>query len=278
MNHRTLLSCWLLFGLVTAVIAQEPTGQIDLEAVARWAQSRPEFVLVTGVLFVENDAQCMEDKGAVRISGRTLRYIHTTEAVIPFQDDSPLRANSWSNSTTAIDDETYQNRYSTSYCRLDIAVRQQVRRDGFWKSLPVVRHTPPNQSLKRRGVRPLPGESLNEQKAPSLDQKEEREVLRAMGNAGRLLATSGWGFTFDNSPEICLEALGNFRVDRSGFQLSFLLPLSGDLNRFVIQRTELDAERGRLSLTHDNCRWELTVGRLSVRRNGQWVALPLAPN
>jgi hypothetical protein len=57
---------------------------------------------------------------------------------------------------------------------------------------------------------------------------------------------------------------------------AFLTPLPGDLNRFVIERVDPDRDHGRLYFTRGDCRWEITIGK-AVLREGEWVALPLAP-
>ena len=64
-------------------------------------------------------------------------------------------------------------------------------------------------------------------------------------------------------------------VEPSGIRFSFMTGLPGDLNRFVIERVDLDASRGRLYFTRGDCRFELTVTQ-SVLRNGDWVSVPLA--
>jgi hypothetical protein len=86
----------------------------------------------------------------------------------------------------------------------------------------------------------------------------------------------GMGFSFDDRPQTCFEASGNYQIGRTGIIFSFLTGLPGDVNRFVVERTDLDANRSRLSFTRDDCRFELTVSQ-SVLRHGHWVSLPLAP-
>jgi hypothetical protein len=84
------------------------------------------------------------------------------------------------------------------------------------------------------------------------------------------------GFPFDDKPQTCFEAAGDYQIERTGIIFSFLTGLPGDLNRFVIERTDLDANRSRLYFMRGDCRFELTVSQ-SVLRDGQWLDLPLAP-
>jgi hypothetical protein len=273
MQYRAKLFCSFLLASATAAAAQDSVGRIDLDAVASWSPL-PRFV-ITGVAFTDNKIQCLENHGLIRISGKTLSFEHAVEITKPPSDDNPVRSNSWSNSTTAIDDETYQNRYSAVSCRVDTLVRQLVRRDGSWISLPVHKYQR-NSSPERGDSLTQSGQGPSVRTEPTQAQTARADALRTMGRAARIPATGGWSFSFESSPETCLEAIGNFQVDRAGVQLTFFVPLPGDLNRFVIERSDLDVDHGRLWLTHGDCRWELTVS-LAVRREGQWLPIPLAP-
>jgi hypothetical protein len=82
-------------------------------------------------------------------------------------------------------------------------------------------------------------------------------------------------FPFEDRPQTCFEAASDFHIERSGIRFAFLTPLPGDLNRFVIERTDLDANRQRLYFTRGDCRFELTVNQ-SILRNGEWISVPLA--
>jgi hypothetical protein len=68
----------------------------------------------------------------------------------------------------------------------------------------------------------------------------------AWGNSG-FARHMRMAFGFEDRPQMCFEALGDLRVERSGVQFSFLTPLPGDLNRFVMESENLDANRGRSS-------------------------------
>jgi hypothetical protein len=101
-----------------------------------------------------------------------------------------------------------------------------------------------------------------------------------LGRTGTLGFSTVYGphYDFDEPPQSCVEALGDYRIERNAFVLSFLRPLPGDLNKFVMERTDLDENRSRLHLTRGDCRWELTVSQsLRPERDTRWIALPLAP-
>jgi hypothetical protein len=279
MHTRTIFVCTIICSLLcafaTASAAQEPSGRIDLDVVS--ASPFPTFV-VGRVAFGESDSACPEDRGTLRISGGTLALMRLTISA----DRRP--ESSWQATMLPIDDETQHYRIGTSTCRMDIAVRQQLRRDGPWTSLLVPRQQRPSvPPEERRELLRRYQETLGTPKEPTPALSEMVERLRAADNARRTGGSLGvgggtfrWPFAFEDKPQTCFEAFGDYRIERAGLLLSFLTGLPGDLNKFVIERTDLDASSSRLHLTRDDCRFELTVG-MSILRDGQWVALPLAP-
>jgi hypothetical protein len=184
-----------------------------------------------------------------------------------------------------IDDETQQYRIESSSCRMNIAVRQQVRRDGSWTSLLVPRGQRPSVPLdERREIDRQFNENLLKPKELTPAEKDRAEAglaaIKALHTAGSLsisVGTFGMGFPFDDRPQTCFEAIGDYQIERTGIIFSFMTALPGDLNRFAIQRTDLDANQSRLYFMRGDCRFELTVSQ-SVLRDGEWVSLPLAPS
>jgi hypothetical protein len=73
-----------------------------------------------------------------------------------------------------------------------------------------------------------------------------------------------------------VEALGDYLIDQQGVTFTFVTNLPGGLNRFVVERVDMDEEHSQLRLTRGDCRFELTVGAL-VLQSDQWVARTVAP-
>jgi hypothetical protein len=136
MIYRRLLLCMLLCACATAVAAQEPNGRIDLDReIGPVPLAMPGFA-VARIAFAENDSQCPEDRGTLRISDGVMAQLRT----------GPLATASgglgitnyygnfsfpyWKMTTEPIDDETYRYRVTSWDCRMDITIRQQVVRDG----------------------------------------------------------------------------------------------------------------------------------------------------
>jgi hypothetical protein len=83
------------------------------------------------------------------------------------------------------------------------------------------------------------------------------------------------GFGFEGAPSNCFQAVGQFDLSSNGLTLSFPTNLPGNLNRFVIERADVDPYHARLYLVRDECRFELSISK-SVLHGGPWVAVPLA--
>jgi hypothetical protein len=73
-----------------------------------------------------------------------------------------------------------------------------------------------------------------------------------------------------------MDVFGEYQFSKSRFAMAFFAPLPGDLNKFVLEGSDLDPSHGRISLTKDDCRFEFRVSQ-SVMHSGQWIALPLRP-
>jgi hypothetical protein len=275
MRHRTIMLSGLLSVFVTASAAQEPNSRIDLDAVSA-AVSSP-LLVIARVSFAETDNQCPEDRGMLRIFGGTLAMVR------PIPTDPPptsvLRA-----TTEPADDETQRlstplYRAGTFTCQIDIAVRQQVRREGSWESLLVPKWERPSlppeerRELQRQFRTPM---SSRQQQA-AFKEVTAWQGADFVGPVFNIDGSTHWSFSFDDRPETCFdfEAVGDFYIERSGLRFSFPTGLPANLNRFVIERTNLDAYRRRLYFTHEDCRFELTISQ-SVLRGGEWILVPLA--
>jgi hypothetical protein len=165
MSFRTILICTLFFVFATVSAAQQPSGHIDLDAIARLPRDFvPGEVVVTGVSFVETDAQCVEDHGTLRASGGRIMYLRI--ATPP--SDGPL-APRWATVGIGNGNDTVGFRYVAPRCRMDITVRQQFRRDGAW--IP-----------SRRYVRPMLPWFINAPQAPESSGRQQVPPARIQRN------------------------------------------------------------------------------------------------
>jgi hypothetical protein len=275
MISRTLLFCSFLPLLATAAVAQQPNGSIDLDVAAGELK-----IVVAGLSFLQSDVSCAEDKrgGVLRIHNGTLFLISYS---LP-TDTPPFLG--WSR-RAPVDDETDPTWIGTQSCRLDMTIRQQVRRDASWVSLLVPRESRPSTpSEERQELHRQLLENLHKPRELSPAEKDgvDRfqaafDAQRAMGGLGVESGTTVFPIVFDDRPQTCFEAWGDYRIVPNGILFSFMPGLAGELNRFLMERTDLDSTHSRLTFTRGDCRFELTISQ-SVRLNGEWIAVPLAPN
>jgi hypothetical protein len=272
MTRRAILFCCFLCASIETSAAQEPNRRVNLDVVSN---APLPSIVVSRVSFAQGDSQCPEDRGQLRISGGTLALIRATPT-------DPRPTSDWRMTAQPIDDETQLYRLETSACQMDIAIRQQVRREGSWKPLLVPKQQRPSvPEEERRELQRQFIENLRTPKEPnpSIREMVDRQIAAnkerlAWGNSG-FAPFMRMPFAFEDRPEVCFEALADFHVDRSEVQFSFLTPLPGDLNRFVIENANPDANRGRLYFMRGDCRFELTISQ-SVLRDGEWISVPLA--
>jgi hypothetical protein len=260
MYCRAILFCSFLFAFTATSAAQQPNGRIDLDT--KSGLFTPGIVTAR-VSFVESDGICTEKRGALRIANGILYEVTSAPLVSTPPTDTPIvpapPTDTWR--VTQVDNQTWDFRITMSDCQMGIGIRQLVRHEGTWTPLLVPSDASRSEIQRLR--------AYEQPRPPTVVAKESIGSLRQS-------TTLSLSFFFENSPETCFEAVGDYRIERTGITFAFLVPLPGDLNRFVIERTDLDEYHSRLSFTRDDCRWELTLGQ-SVRRNGQWIALPLAP-
>jgi hypothetical protein len=107
-----------------------------------------------------------------------------------------------------------------------------------------------------------------------------QNALKARRAIGSLAQGGGailsMGAKFEDAPASCVEALGDYAIDQDGITFLFATGLPGDLNRFVIERGDIDEDHGRLHFARGDCRFEITIGA-EILHNGQWIARSVAP-
>jgi hypothetical protein len=268
MKFRIVMVTGLVLAWSCGAVAQQPGGRIDL---GHFAEELMGHVSVRAA-FEEGSVVCPEDRTLLTISnGRLLQLRHNPSP--------PARWRRLENKT--IDDETHRSQYATDECRFDILVRMQVLRDGSWASLLVPRSSRPSLSAeeRKRAVDEFMEEARRKTENLSPEERKERlyrllERQRTGWSVGRL-GTMQLGFGFEGAPPNCFQAVGEFDLNSKGLALSFPTNLPGDLNRFVIERADVDPYHARLYLVRDDCRFELSISK-SALHGDQWAAVPLA--
>ena len=260
MNFRWAISFSLVLNLASAAPAQQPQNRIDLSAgeVSPLPQGAGSPPAVAGIAFRPVDAVCPREHGAIEIrSGQMYlsRMDGQNQVGSRFKGPTRLRVNS------PLDDTTYQYEIGNEQCRLVLHVRLQTQRDGEWQ--PVLlpygsrpTHSNEERSRRARELKGLFEERPRGQTAPPSRLPPPGPLL--LGDADG----AGEAFFFEGPSEAalaeCFQAVGTYEVSQEGVFFTFLRALPGNLNRFAIERNDVNSHRGRMNFLRDGCRLEMT--------------------
>jgi hypothetical protein len=128
---------------------------------------------------------------------------------------------------------------------MNLAVHEQVRRDGSWVSLLVPKPDRPSLPLSLEERMELRRQFMeNASKSAPRDRIDRwRAATKEMQEWSSPAGTVHTSFGFEDQPQTCFEAVGDLYFERSAIRFQFVTGLPGDLNRFTIDR---DANDGRL--------------------------------
>jgi hypothetical protein len=252
---------------------REPDIRLDLSAA-------PAFSSLWAVPFVFQDSglDCPDARWTMTISNGLLRTYHLN---LP-----PMEQPTQSTFTTHLkndptDDFTYRLQYVRPNCRVDIDVRQHVRADGEWKSLLVIRERRPSLSEEERQeeVRRRLGDLALPRDSKPATQSDIDKINKIFGPKGPPRwggSTFSWGVAFEDAPPSCMEVIGEYVMTKDSFAMAFFAPLPGELNKFVLEGTDLDESHARIYLTKNDCRFEFTISQSDIR-DGKPVPIPFRP-
>jgi len=272
MYLKRLTAVIVLIMSMDCCLAEQPSVRIDMTA----QRLVPAFAAIPFV-FEDSNLDCPEDRGTIAMTDGVLKRIQLSP---PRTEEAPLVAAPAMHMTfNPIDDATYRLQFIRTNCRVDIDIRQQLREGDHWRSLPVIEERRPSLSaearqdavdkrLGRLGDLTKPGEGQQ------MSLADLNRMLRSGSPKRWGISTLSFGFPFDGAPKSCMESLGEYQITKNSFAMAFFAPLPGELNKFVMEGSDLDPSHARISLTKDDCRFEFTVSQ-STLRDGQWLALPL---
>lgn len=221
------------------------------------------------VMFSKTDAICPQQTGLIEI--RPDGFIVDIVAIM--RNGGPDYR---MDPTVASDDFTFRRRIEAESCRIDIDITAQRWGNGKWVPLAVPRARTPDANPPENPT--VPKDYVPAARPPSELEALDRS-MRARANAGSLL--QGWTAT-DTSyvgfprERDCFDAIAISQIDRSGVTLLFPAGLQGGINRFFIERVDVDADHSTLYLSRRSCRVGFTVSA-AISREGTWVPLPIEP-
>lgn len=275
MKSCAILAGCLITGFASLAAAQPSNDRITPRAVA--GQSSPSESAFA-IAFVDGPPVCPERHSALQITGGTIWFIRS---LLPESGGSVGRT---------ADDETWDYRMLADDCVVDITVRAQVYRDGFWEPLLVPRWTRPSLSRDQR-LTPEDRRSLEHFRkvlAARRDGKVDRQAeattreawLQGPGNLSRMIrirrqsgAVSSF-LEFEGMPENCVDVVGEYWLDQKGVAFYFPTNFPDGLNRFEAEFHRFDDFRGRLAFIQGGCRVEMTIGK-AIRGHGRWTPIPI---
>ncbi len=268
MKFRTGLVCSYLSLLTTASLAQEPSGRVDLDLMA----ADPGSQLVAGrVEFTTSGVVCPHEFGTLllRSNGTIVILKALGIAADPY---TGIVGN------LALDDQTYRHRIAIDTCRVDIDIAEQVRRNEVWTSVLLPRILRPGLSAEERSEALRQSLDRHHDPVPLAQWGRYADARKARSTMGTLrqgiFAEISDRLPFDGA-QPCFDAIGDYLTDQRGVEFHFVASLPGQLNRFVMERVDIDDDHSRLYLTHSDCRFELTISA-SILAQNEWVPRSIA--
>jgi hypothetical protein len=262
LSARDVIAVLLAIALSPAALAQKSSGHMELDDMSTAGGPR---LAIARVMISKTEAVCPQQAGMIRIDAQGGVRDVVIVLALPGSPD-------WTIETTAADadDFSFRRRLATDSCRIDIDVSQQRQRNGEWVPLSKQSSERPNDALAPK---------INDSAAGSSAENVFDRYNRARASAGSLrqgvigiLRNGLWRGELQD----CFEALGTYLIDQGGVTLLFPTDLGGELNRFFLERVDVDAEHSTLYLSRGSCRVGFTVSA-STLRDGFWIPLPIVP-
>jgi hypothetical protein len=254
---RVVVAVLMATILSPVALAQKSTGHMELDDMSAGGPR----MAIARVAISKTDATCPHQTGMIRIG--TFWGVKDTVIALPGPGDWAIESDA-----PDPDDFSFRRRLATASCRIDIDVSKQQQRNGDWIPLSKQSPEPPNvdSKVKDRGAMPS---------AENVFDRYERARRTAGGlrqGVIGIFANNLW----KGDVQDCFEAVGVYLIDQSGVTLLFPTALGEELNRFFLERVDVDADHSTLYLSRDSCRVGFTISA-SVLREGAWVPLPITP-
>jgi hypothetical protein len=235
----------------------------------------PAPAATAGIGFGPVDVVCPEEHGTIEIQGR---QIFLTRLL-------PGGSGTWSTqrgkSATSLfhsapwDDQTYRYEIGDDQCELTLGVRLQVRASEGWMLVGLPYFSRPSVSKEERAA-------LFKEMADAMQARRENGQLQAaprqslaplmLGDIGVAADALVFDGPADSNPADCFHAVGTYDIGRHGLVFSFLRGLPGGLNRFAIERNDLNSREGRVYVEQDGCRFQFTLSG-SRKFGPEWVPM-----
>ena len=278
MNFRLLVSFCLVLYLGSAASAQQSKNRIDLstnEAIPI-PEGSASPIATAGIAFRLTEVACPEEHGTVEIRAGQI-FLFRIESQNPAKASTLPGSGIGRFHTRPLDDETYQFEIGNEVCRLVLHVRLQTQGDGGWQVVALPYWSRPSVSSEEKSAHARELKSL-------FDKPRERGSTEPQARPQLPPSPQGLGdgdgtgeaFFFEALPEArlagCFQAVGTYELSQEGVFFTFLRALPGKLNRFAIERNDINSYQGRLYFVQGGCRFQITASG-SRKFNSEWAPL-----
>lgn len=273
MNIRWVVSFCLALNIGSAASAQQTLNRIDLDVSEATAlpQESASPAAVAGITFRPVDVACPEEHGTIEIRSGQI-YLSRINSRGPLSGNAS--ASLFHNKP--LDDRTYQYEIGNAECSLALQVRLQTQGDGGWQTALLPYWSRPSIPKEERWA--LFRGVLNFMKERREGGKSEPQSRLPLPPGQQMLGASGIGeaFFFEGPSKAvladCFQAVGSYDISREGVVFTFLRSLPGNVNRFAIERNDINGFQGRLYFVRGGCRLQVTASG-SRKYNSEWAPL-----
>jgi len=272
--RSTILACLAWF-IMQATDARQ-LNRIDLAAddTASLLPGAATPEAFAGIGFDRVDVVCPEEHGTIEIRGRQIfltRLLSGGRAILSTQ---PGKGATSLRHGVPFDDQTYRYQIGDDQCELTLGVRLQVHVDEGWMLVGLPYWSRPSVPKEERAALLKGMVELRQQRRENGKMEAPQRFLAPQMLGDVRAAQDAFFFEEPSSsiPAECFPAVGTYEIGRDGAFFTFLRGLPGGLNRFAIERNDVNSYEGRVYFGQDGCRFQITVS--GSRKSGpEWVPL-----
>lgn len=275
------ISVCLALNFVSVASAQQSRNRIDLDVgeAAPLPQGVGSPSAISGIAFRPADVACPEEHGAIEIRSGQIYLSRINSQNRARSSTLPGNGIGGVFHAKPLDDETYQYEIGNEQCRLVLHVRLQTQRNGEWQPALLPYWSRPSVSNEERSAHARELRNLFEGRRER--GKAEPQSRPPLPPSSQMLGDAngtGEAFFFEEPSEArladCFQAVGSYEIGQDGVFFTFLRALPGNLNRFAIERNDINSYQGRLYFVQGGCRVQITTSG-SWKYNSEWAPLKL---
>jgi hypothetical protein len=152
-----------------------------------------------------------------------------------------------------------------------------MRPDGEWRPVPLPYWSRPGLSDEERSARTRELRNLfEEHRERGKTEPKPRPLMppspQLLGDAGGIGEAFFFAVPAEAKFEDCFQAVGIYEIGQDGVFFTFLRGLPGNVNRFAIERNDINGFQGRLYFVRGGCRFQVTASG-SRKYNSEWAPL-----